>query len=229
MCRATSSTTAGREESADGALYRRRQKMADGTIRADRLYWWIRYYQNGRPVRESTGTTRRRWPAEFSARARATSSTASRLHPKMGRVYVRGRGRRHPERLPRQQRRSLDGVERRFASTCRRSSAGGSWRRSRRPTSGATSRSAKADVIVTGTGETEKTRPVSNAEINNELKVLRRMFSLAVEAGKVGYKPEGPDAEGEQRAHRDSSSPSSSTPSVGICPRTCGRSSRSCI
>jgi hypothetical protein len=47
----------------------------------------------------------------------------------------------------------------------------------------------KADVIRTGTGETEKTRAVSNAEINNELKALKRMFALAIEAGKLAYKP----------------------------------------
>ena len=50
----------------------------------------------------------------------------------------------------------------------------------------------KTDVITTGSGETEKTRPVSNAEINNELKVLARMFSLAVESGKLAYKPKVP-------------------------------------
>ena len=47
-------------------------------------------------------------------------------------------------------------------------------------------------MIATGTGETERTRPVSNAEINNELKVLSRMFSLAVEAGKLVYIPKVP-------------------------------------
>ena len=42
---------------------------------------------------------------------------------------------------------------------------------------------------MTGEGEAEKTRPVSNAEINNELRVLKRMFSLAIEAGKLAYRP----------------------------------------
>lgn len=50
----------------------------------------------------------------------------------------------------------------------------------------------KADVIVTGTVERQKMRPVSNAEINNELKVLSRMFSLAFEAAKVVYVPKVP-------------------------------------
>ena len=80
----------------------------------------------------------------------------------------------------------------------------------------------KADVIITGTGETQQTRPVSNAEINNELKVLSRMFSLAFEAGKVVYIPKVPKL-AEHNARKGSSSPSSSPLSARICPRSCAR------
>ncbi len=47
----------------------------------------------------------------------------------------------------------------------------------------------QADSIVTGTGDAQRTRPVSNGEINRELTVLKRMFSLAVESGKLHHKP----------------------------------------
>jgi integrase len=50
----------------------------------------------------------------------------------------------------------------------------------------------RTDVIVTGADHTARSRTVSNAEINNELKVLGRMFSLAFEDGKVLHVPKVP-------------------------------------
>ena len=40
-----------------GSLYKRTFTTADGTIR-ERPTWWLKYYQNGRAIRESTGTTK---------------------------------------------------------------------------------------------------------------------------------------------------------------------------
>ena len=37
-----------------GCLYKRKQKLPSGEYREMRT-WWIKYYQDGRPVRESTG------------------------------------------------------------------------------------------------------------------------------------------------------------------------------
>jgi len=38
-----------------GSLYRKRRKRADGSIVEEQI-WWVKYYEGGRPVRESTGT-----------------------------------------------------------------------------------------------------------------------------------------------------------------------------
>jgi len=40
-----------------GCLYKRKQKLPSGEYR-ELPTIWIKYYQNGRPVRESTGTTK---------------------------------------------------------------------------------------------------------------------------------------------------------------------------
>ena len=40
-----------------GCLYKRKQKLTDGTYR-ELPTIWIKYYQNGRAIRESTGTTK---------------------------------------------------------------------------------------------------------------------------------------------------------------------------
>ena len=40
-----------------GSLYKRTFKTPDGEIR-ERPTWWLKYYQNGRAIRESAGTTK---------------------------------------------------------------------------------------------------------------------------------------------------------------------------
>lgn len=44
-------------------------------------------------------------------------------------------------------------------------------------------------IIVTGKGEHRRERNVSNAEINRELTTLKRIFSLAMQSGKLLHKP----------------------------------------
>lgn len=44
-------------------------------------------------------------------------------------------------------------------------------------------------LIITGKGDNERRRNVSNGEINRELTTLKRMFSLAMEAAKLLHKP----------------------------------------
>lgn len=41
-------------------------------------------------------------------------------------------------------------------------------------------------------GKDEITKPVSNAEINRELTALKRMFTLAMQAGKLLHRPQIP-------------------------------------
>jgi integrase len=47
-------------------------------------------------------------------------------------------------------------------------------------------------IIVTGKGANRRERPVSNAEINRELAVLKRIFVLAIQGRKVLHKPHIP-------------------------------------
>src|SRR5262245_3818904 len=50
----------------------------------------------------------------------------------------------------------------------------------------------QAQKIVRGKGEKRSERAVSNAEINRELAILKRAFTLAAQAGKVLYRPHIP-------------------------------------
>src|SRR5258708_9603637 len=47
----------------------------------------------------------------------------------------------------------------------------------------------QATPIVTGKGDERRERQVSIAEINRELTIFKRMFSLAMQAGKLMSKP----------------------------------------
>ena len=53
-----------------GCLYKRKQKLPSGEYREMRT-WWIKYYQGGRPVRESTLQTRRLSRGGCSAHGKA--------------------------------------------------------------------------------------------------------------------------------------------------------------
>src|SRR6266850_354052 len=65
-------------------------------------------------------------------------------------------------------------------------------------------------------------KPVSAGEINRELTVLKRMFSLAVQAGKL-VKQRTFRCCGRTTCGPGSLSESSTWPCSGICPRPCNR------
>ena len=64
-----------------GVLYRRRQKMPDGSVR-ELPTIWIRFYREWPGASESTRTTKETVARRIFARARVMSSTASRAIPK---------------------------------------------------------------------------------------------------------------------------------------------------
>lgn len=84
---------------------------------------------------------------------------------------------------------SLDEVQRRIDKHLKPFFEG--WKLSAITTSDVREYIAKrqAAVIVTGKDETRKERRVSNGEINRELTALKRIFSLAFQAGKILHKP----------------------------------------
>jgi integrase len=68
-----------------GCLYKRKQKLADGTFR-ELPTIWIKYYQNGRPVRESTGTTKETVARRMLRTREGDVEHGIPIVPKMGKV-----------------------------------------------------------------------------------------------------------------------------------------------
>src|ERR1700730_16213329 len=68
-----------------GSLYKRKQKLTDGTSR-ELPTIWIKYYQNGRAVRESTGTTKETVARRMLRAREGDVEHGIPITPKMGRV-----------------------------------------------------------------------------------------------------------------------------------------------
>src|SRR5262245_48149791 len=68
-----------------GSLYRRKQKPQDGTVR-ELPTWWIKYYQHGRAVRESTGTEKETVARRILRSREGDVEHGIPIAPKMGRI-----------------------------------------------------------------------------------------------------------------------------------------------
>lgn len=163
-------------------------------------YLWIKYHQNGRAVRESTGTKN-----EVVARRmlRARESDVERgipIDPKVGRITFHEAAKDMLNDYKANRKKTYIDAKRRIDKHL------APFFGNRRLTSITTSdirafiakrladtyiRSGRRTKLRNGTWHElpEVQRPVSVGEINRELTVLKQMFSLAVEAGKLHRKP----------------------------------------
>ena len=174
-----------------GAVYSRKRSP----------YLWIKYYQHGRPVRESTGTKN-----EVVARRmlRAREGDVERgipIDPKVGLVTFHEAAEDMLNDYKANRKRTYVDAKRRinkhlapFFGNKRLSSITASDIRAyiaKRMADTYLARPARRVRHRNGTWQelAEVRRPVSAGEINRELTVLKRMFSLAIEAGKLHHKP----------------------------------------
>ena len=78
-----------------GYLYK--QKSRDGT---PGRVWWAKYYVDGRPVRESTGTEKEAEAKRFLKLREGAAATGAPIAPKVDRILIRRGGGRSPRALP---------------------------------------------------------------------------------------------------------------------------------
>lgn len=164
-------------------------------------YLWIKYHQHGRAVRESTGTTN-----ETAARRmlRAREGDVERgipIDPKIGRVTFHEAAEDMLNDYKANRKKTYVDAKRRidkhlapFFGNKRMASITTSDIRAfiaKRLADTWLARPARRVKRRNGTWQevAEERRPVSVGEINRELTVLKRMLSLAVEAGKLHRKP----------------------------------------
>ena len=155
--------------------YLYKQKSRDGT---PGRVWWAKYYVDGRPVRESTGTEKEAEAKRFLKLREGAAATGAPIAPRVDRILyeeVAADLRAHYQATGRWK--NLGELERGLTHLDR-------FFRGRRATS------VTPDLALRYITERQATKThlggfTSNATINRELALLRRMLRLAARHGKV--------------------------------------------
>ena len=174
-----------------GSLYKRRYKTSDGEIK-ERPTWWLKYHQNGRAIRESTGTTKETVAKRMLRLREGDVERGIPVTPRMDRltfdeaaqdvIHDYEANGKKSLRVLRQRinhLRPFFGEERRMAGL-------------RVSDIRAYIVDRQRSLIVTGDGDHQRERHPANGQINRELTTLKRMFSLAVQSEKLARKPHIP-------------------------------------
>jgi integrase len=178
-----------------------------GELKRRGQIWWIRYYKNGRRHEESSGSTKE---GEAKSLLRLREGDIERgvaITPKVGRIRFDEAVADVLNDYRTNRKRSLDDVERRiekhlkpFFGNRRMASVTTADIReyiASRQKETTVARKAYSFTARDGTARhvPEQRRTiagVSNGEINRELTALKRMFNLAIQAGKLLQKPHIP-------------------------------------
>lgn len=161
-----------------------------GQLRQRGKTWWIRYYREGRRYEESARTTRKDEAVRQLRLREGDIAKGARVTSEIGRLRFADAAADMLTDYRTNKKRSTDDVERRIRLHL------APWFGNRRMTTISTTdvrayiAKRQADTVKTradGPG-----RSVSNAQINRELTILKRVFSLAIQAGKLLQRPHIP-------------------------------------
>jgi integrase len=161
-----------------GSLFRRRKKRSDGTI-IELPTLWLKYYQHGRAIRESSGTTKETIARRMLRAREGDVEHGIPVNPKMGRVTFEDAAKDIINDYTINKRKSLANLQRRLKLHLEPHFAG-------KRLASITPSDVRAFVVARTQAK------ASNGEINRELAVLKRMFTLAVHAGELYSKPHIP-------------------------------------
>lgn len=175
-----------------------------GELRLRGNVWWIRYYRNGRRYEESARTTKKTEALKELQRREGAGANGVPVTPKIGRLRFeemaadiitdyRINKKRSADEVARRIRLHLEpffGGKRMADITTAHVRAYVAHRQAARTvTRSAYTIKRKDGTELTVPVSTREVAGVSNAEINRELTTLKRMFTLAVQAGKLLHKP----------------------------------------
>ena len=152
-----------------------------GTIyrQKNRHNWMIKYYRNGRPIVESSGTDDKTEAKTLLKVREGDIAKGLPLGPKVGRIRFEEAAADVINDYTVNKRRSLDELERRI-------------RLHLAPVFGRRRMAAITMADVSSFTRERQQAGASNGEINRELTALKRMFTLAVQGGKLLHKPHIP-------------------------------------
>ena len=113
-----------------GALYKRRKRGPNGKMR-ELPTWWMKYHVNGRPVRESTGTTKVTVARRMLRDREGCVERGFPINPKQNRVTFEEAAENMLNDYRANGKRSVGEVERRIRLHLGPSLTGGDWQESR--------------------------------------------------------------------------------------------------
>lgn len=154
--------------------------------------WWIRYYRNGKRHEESSGSTKEGEAKRLLRLREGDIERGVATTPKVGRIRFEEAAADVINDCRTNRKRSLVDVERRIEKHLK--PVFGGRRMATITTADIREYVARRQAMALEfkplkKGDPPRTRPVSNAEINRELTVLKRMFNLAIQSGKLLQKP----------------------------------------
>jgi integrase len=158
-----------------GSLYRRTQKLPDGTLR-ELPTIWIKYYQNGRAVRESTGTTKETVARRMLRRREGDVEHGIQINPKAERITFDE---------------AADDLLNDYKVNGKRTYAHADMRLRLhlRPAFGGMRLLSITTAKLRAYVADRKDAGAAAATINRELAIVKRAFSLAMKDGKLPTRP----------------------------------------
>jgi hypothetical protein len=178
-----------------------------GYLKLRHRVWWIRYWRDGKRYEESSGSEKESGARALLRRREGDIQRGEAVTPKVGRIRFDEAADDVINDYRTNRKRSLDDVERRiqkhlvpfFGDRRLSSITTADIRKYIAQRQAATSVVRKAFTFTMRNGTvrhvpaTQRTvAGVSNAEINRELTALKRMFTLAIQSGRLLQKPHIP-------------------------------------
>ena len=160
-----------------GMVYRPKYRRGDGTV-AESAVWWLKYYQDGRPIRESSGTEKETEARKLLKLREGDVARGNPVVPKVEQVRFSELTDLVVANYKLKDRRTVESVEGRIKNHIA-------------PFFGnARAVDVTSDRIV-AFAVARREKGASNAEINRELAIIRRAFRLGIKATprKVHFVP----------------------------------------
>jgi hypothetical protein len=154
--------------------------------------WWVKYYRNGRPIRESSGSTKEGDAIQQLKIREGDVAHGLPVNPKLNRIRFDEAADDLKTEYAVNGRRSADELERRIRLHLLPSFGGRRLASITTADVNAFILKRQKDVMLIGDGDEREQRRYSNGEINRELTTLKRILNLARQNDKLMHVPHVP-------------------------------------
>jgi integrase len=154
--------------------------------------WWVKYYRNGRPIRESSGSAKEGDAIQLLKIREGDIAHGLPVNPKLNRIRFDEAADDLKTEYAVNGRRSADELERRIRLHLLPHFDGRRLASITTADVNAFILTRQKDVMVVGGDDERQERRYSNGEINRELTTLKRILNLARQNGKLMHVPHVP-------------------------------------